>query len=278
VLPVTKSDEFGEDISQDEPTFRLVDEPGSDTLMISFAVFPRAGGKSAFDFVRATTPIPIKKLFLRDSHQMWYQKGTPGVGDSVPEVAEFVRQIVLREKVKRVIMIGNSGGAYSAILFGAMIGADEVQAFGPPTRLLEEDDTSFPEQLAVLKEERGLTSPFLDLRKVLEQYLKPQTRIVIHYPRGDKRDRIHAGLLRRFPNVRLIEYPMVTHHLARFYTRHHWLTPLLQAAAERDDAAFNKLVSKVRLRTAALYPFAWAGWFAGKVWRKTYRIVRGAAH
>jgi hypothetical protein len=270
-----KSDEFGEDISQDEPTFRFVDEPGSDTLLISFAVFPRAGGKSAFDFVRATTPIPAKKLFLRDSHMMWYQRGTPGVGDSVPEVAEFVRQIAEREKVKRVVAIGNSGGAYTAIMIGSMIGAHEVQAFNPPTKLLEEEDTSFPEQLAILKEERGLTSPFLDLRRVLEQYLKPQTRIVIHYSRGDKRDRIHAGLLARFPNVRLIQYPMVSHHLARFYTRRQWLTPLLRAVVEKDDATFDAMVRKVKLVTVGLYPFARIGWFVGKASRKSLRIARG---
>jgi hypothetical protein len=269
-----QNDEFGEDLAQDEPTYRLVNEPGSDTLLVSFAVFPRAGGKSAFDFVRATTPIPVKKLFLRDSHMMWYQKGTPGVGESVPEVAEFVRRIADREKVRRIVAIGNSGGAFAAIMIGAMIGADEVQAFNPPIKLLEEDDTSFPEQLEILKAERGLESPFLDLRKVLEQFLTPRTRICIHYSRGDKRDRLHAALLRRFPTVRLVEYPMVTHHLALFYTRRGWLTPLLHAAALGDDVTLEETIRKVRLVTTPLYPFSWSKWFVEKAWGKTYRTVR----
>ena len=67
-----------EEISQDELTYRLDNAVSSDILMISFAVFPAPGGKSAFDFIRATNPLGVKRLFLRDPNMMWYQKGSPG--------------------------------------------------------------------------------------------------------------------------------------------------------------------------------------------------------
>jgi hypothetical protein len=60
-----------EEISQDEPTYRLDGTAGSTTMIISFAVFPAPGGKSAFDFVRATNPLRVQKLFLRDPNMMW---------------------------------------------------------------------------------------------------------------------------------------------------------------------------------------------------------------
>jgi hypothetical protein len=144
-----------EEISQDELTYRLDCSAESDTMLISFAVFPAPGGKSAFDFIRSTNPVKVKKLFLRDPNMMWYQKGSPGIGNDVPGVLTFLKNAIAKEGVRRVVTIGNSGGGFSAILFGVLLGADEIHAFNPPTRLQVPDDTSAPEQLEALEKELG---------------------------------------------------------------------------------------------------------------------------
>jgi pimeloyl-ACP methyl ester carboxylesterase len=262
-----------EELAQGELTYLLDSAAASDILMISFAVFPAPGGKSAFDFRRATHPLGVKRLFLRDPNMMWYQKGTPGVGDDVPAVAEFLRKIIAQEGVKRVVMIGNSGGGFSALLFGALVGVEEIHAFNPPTRLREPDDTSAPEQLQALEAEKGKEIPYLDIRDVFRKHLKPHTKVYIHYSRGESRDKRHARYLREFPNVRLIEYPFVSHHVARFFAERAMLTPLLAAAAKGDAEAVEQTTRTMFWTALPWYPTGRIAWFFGKAFSKIKRTL-----
>jgi hypothetical protein len=261
-----------EEISQDERTYLLDNAVASDILMVSFAVFPAPGGKSAFDFRRATHPLGVKRLFLRDPHMMWYQKGTPGIGDDVPGVVEFLRKVIATECVKRVVMIGNSGGGFSALLFGALVGADEIHAFNPPTRLREPEDTSAPEQLEALQLEKGKDIPYLDIRDVFRKHLRPETKTYIHYSRGESRDKRHAKYLREFPNVRLIEYPFVSHHVARFFAERSMLTPLLDAAAKGDGESVRRTTGSMFWTALPWYVPGRIVWFFGRVFSKIKRM------
>lgn len=267
-----------EEISQDELTYRLDGAAQSDTMLISFAVFPAPGGKSAFDFIRSTNPIAVKKLFLRDPNMMWYQKGSPGIGDDVPGVVAFLKNIIARERCRRVVTIGNSGGGFSAILFGVLLGADEIHAFNPPTRLRIPDDTSAPDQLAALVREQGNDVPWLDLRGMMREHLRPATKIFIHYSRGESRDKRHAKYLTEFPNVHLFEYPFVSHHVARFFAERAMLTPLLQAAATGDERQVHELTRKMVWTAAPGYIPGRIAWFFGKVFSKLNRMVRPQSH
>ncbi len=263
-----------EEISQDELTYRLDTAAESDTMLISFAVFPAPGGKSAFDFIRSTNPVKVKKLFLRDPHMMWYQKGSPGMGDDVPGVLAFLKNAIAKERIRRVVTIGNSGGGFAAILFGVLLGADEIHAFNPPTRLRIPDDTSAPDHLAALVTEKGDDIPWLDLRGVMRQHLRPGTKVYIHYSRGESRDKRHAKYLTEFPNVRLFEYPFVSHHVARFFAERAMLTPLLQAGAVGDEQQLNVLTRKMVWTAAPGYIPGRIAWFFGKAFRKVGRMLR----
>jgi hypothetical protein len=262
-----------EEIPEDSPTYYLDCRFESATLLISLSVFPAPGGKSAFDFVRAADPIPVKKMFIRDPNMLWYQKGTPGLGTDVPTMAERIRAIIADQHVQRTVMIGNSGGGFAAILFGVILGVDEIHAFNPPTKLHEAADTSMPEQLVVLERELGLGSPYLDLQKVLRQSLTAKTAIYIHYSRGDRKDRRHAYHLSEFPNVHIIEYPSVSHHVARFFAKRAMLSPLLQAVTDGDAAALNRITARMKLRAAPSYVPGLIARFFSRVWRRVKRIV-----
>lgn len=262
-----------EEIGQDELTYLLDNAAASDILMISFAVFPAPGGKSAFDFRRATHPLGVKRLFLRDPNMMWYQKGTPGISDGVPGVVDFLRKQIAQEKPKRVVMIGNSGGGFSALLFGVLVGADEIHAFNPPTRLRDPDDTSAPEQLQALELEKGKGIPYLDLQDMFRKHLQTGTKVYIHYSRGESRDKRHAKYLREFPNVHLIEYPFVSHHVARFFAERAMLTPLLAAAARGDAEGVRRTTRTMFWTALPWYVPGRIGWFVGKVFWKLKRMA-----
>jgi len=263
--------DVSEDVRPDESTLRVESRHESDTLVISFAVFPSADGKPRFDFVRATSTLNAKRVFVRDAHQMWYQKGTPSLGNSVEEVVASLRRIIEEQKVKRLVAIGNSGGGFAAILFGVMLGVNEIHAFNPPTRLVIPDDTSFPENLLALQKEFGPGKPFMDLRVVLGEYLKPTTHITMHYSRGDKTDRRHALYLASFPNVRIIQYPVVVHSLARFCNERGFLAPLLAAVVNQDDLAFAQLVRRIKKAGAVSYVPSRISWFFKKSWSRIHR-------
>lgn len=262
-----------EEIASNELTYRLDAGVDSTTMMVSFAVFPAPGGRSAFDFIRATSTLTVKRLFLRDPHMMWYQKGSPGIGDDVPGVVRFLQETIVQEKVSRVVMIGNSGGGFAALLFGALVGADEIHAFNPPTRLRVPDDTSAPDQLAALIREKGDAIPYLDLREVFRTHLRPTTRVYIHYSQGDGRDRRHAHYLEEFPNVRLFGYPFVSHHVARFFAERAMLSPLLDAAARGDVHTLEAMTRRMARTAAPWFIPGLLGLFFGKIGSRIRRYA-----
>jgi hypothetical protein len=240
----------------------------SDVLLLSFAVFPDKGKPPSFDFVGSTSRLGVKRAFFRDPHMVWYQRGVPGVGSTIPEVAQFIREVMDREKARRVVAIGHSGGGYAAILFGVLAGVDEVHSFNPPTRLLDADDTTMPHRLAALEEIRSSDPDFLDLHIVLQKYYTDRTGIFIHYSRGKRRDRQHAKYLASFRNVQTIEYPLAGHHLPHFLRRIGLLAPLLRAATDADRALFRRTTLLARLAAAPLYvPGRVLRFFRGRVQR-----------
>ena len=249
----------------------------SSVLLISFAVFPGADGKSAFDFVGVTSDLPAKKVFFRDPYMLWYQLGLDGVGKTVPEIAAYVESLRMNEQSTRVVMIGNSGGGFAAILFGTLTGADEIHAFNPPTKLLVESDTSYPEQLAILHSKTGLDNPYIDLRKILLRHPNAKPQIYIHYSRGDKKDRKQARYLKGIPNVHLLQYPFISHHLARYLAKRGALGKMMQLAIANDQPGMLAVVRQNMLAAIPLYPPLKVAWFVSKVWgRLTHWRTNGS--
>jgi len=262
-----------EDLNPGETALRLDCDHASDTLIVSFAVFPAPDGKPRFDFVRAMSALNANRIDVRDVHELWYQKGTAPLGGSVPEVATSLWKIIANQHVSRVVAIGNSGGGFAAILFGVMLGVDEIHAFNPPTCLMVPDDTSFPEQLLALQKEFPPGKPFMDLRVVLEEHLKPATRITIHYSKGDKTDRRHALYLSSFPHVRVFQYPIIVHHLAKFCNSRGLLAPLLATVVEGDEARFAQLVETIKKKAALTYFPSRVLWIFEKSWSRAVRYA-----
>jgi hypothetical protein len=247
-------------------------------LLVSFAVFPGADGKAAFDFVGVTSQLPATRVFFRDPKMLWYQMGVENVGRTVPEVAAYVKRLRMQEQVNRVVVIGNSGGGFAAILFGTLAGADEIHAFNPSTKLLVESDTSYPEQLALLHREAGLDNPYIDLRKILLQKPDANPAIYIHYSSGDKKDRHQAQYLRDIPHVHLLQYPFVSHHLARYLAKRGVLTEIVQEAIAARTPELLTIVNRQRRVAYLLYPQRRGIWFVSKVWNRLAAWRRNGAH
>jgi hypothetical protein len=103
--------------------------------------------------------------------------------------------------------VGNSGGGYAALLFGPLIGANEVLAFSPQTILGRAEDVLYRESLWLAVTERlhargGPDGRYADLRNALAE-TGGRPRCQIHYAGGNEIDVLHAERLRNTPCVEL---------------------------------------------------------------------------
>ena len=206
----------------------------------------RFGGIPPFEFLNLISDIPAYKIFLRDPYGLWYHNGIPGIGNSIREVAHYLRGQCLLRGARRIVTIGNSAGGYAAILFGILIQADEVQAFSPQTRLLHLSD--FPsENLNQLHQNTRAEKSFLDLRDVLLKEGSTSTKICISYAQYDPTDVRHALHLANLPNVRLFNYPWPRHNLVKMLKEYGLLKPLLFNAVTGNQTRLHLRIIKAKL-------------------------------
>lgn len=104
-------------------------------LVITFG-FYAATGPAEFEFLGRLRELErvsgraINKLLVRDPSMRWYLGGIDGIGHDVASTVAGLREQVDGLRPSAVITVGQSMGAYGAILYGALLGADKVVSFG----------------------------------------------------------------------------------------------------------------------------------------------------
>jgi ribosomal protein L16 Arg81 hydroxylase len=130
------SDALTNEIVENTKESYLVDQIFTgETLIISFG-FVAWDSQPQFDFYGRTKKIekiaqkPINRILVRDISNSWYHRGIAGLGTNVDEVCASLQEIIKKISPSKIITIGQSMGAYAAIMFGQLLGADQVIAFG----------------------------------------------------------------------------------------------------------------------------------------------------
>lgn len=80
----------------------------------------------------------FNRILVCDTANLWCQHGVTGLGIDVDSTATSLRNLIARIKPTSISTIGQSMGAYAAILFGALLNVDRVLAFGPLSYLKSE--------------------------------------------------------------------------------------------------------------------------------------------
>ncbi len=228
-----EEDAHGEEASG---VFLRLDEP-SDSLLIAFGGLGTAIGIPVFEFfnVVSTFEQPVKQMFIRDLQGAWYHRGVVAAGDTIEEVAEYVREVVRTSGARRVVTVGNSAGGYAALLFGSLIEATQVLAFGPQTfisarlRLIHRD-RRFGVPLRRLRASRFYDPAYADLRKFFEARGNTTTRFTIHHAADHRLDALHARRMRGLAGVELHEHRVDKRTLVRELRDRGELKTLLEAA------------------------------------------------
>ncbi len=115
----------------------VVDAPHTDAPLIITFGFVDWAALPTFDFggrtrkLEANSGHRVNRILVRDTANMWYQHGISGLGRDVDTTAASLRSLIDELSPTWVSTIGQSMGAYAAILFGTLLDVDQVLAFGP---------------------------------------------------------------------------------------------------------------------------------------------------
>lgn len=216
----------------------------SQIMVVACAGFAQQIGLPPFEFFKLLSNVcPVKKIFLRDTYPAWYQRGITGLADTPQGVADALRPIIAEQKTTKLVMIGNSGGAFGALLFGALLNADRVLAISPPTtaifwkRALHHNewrwlrlvyrqlkrDKFWLRHLLWTQGWKAATYP--DLVPVLRAH--PQPEYHIHYAQNQRTDSIMAERIRTIPSVHLHPYNYEHHSLIQHLKKSSELAKIL---------------------------------------------------
>jgi hypothetical protein len=183
---------------------------GSKVLLVTFGGFAGGVGIPPFEFFRMASDLGVCKVFVRDLAQAMYHRSLPGIGGGVDGIVEFVKRQATEHGIERTVVLGNSGGGYASLLFGALLDADVAYAFspvtfiGPVARTLHRDRRA-PKLFWRSVFSRNATPSYYDLRNVFAGHGRG-TRFHIYYcPNGPwgRLDALHANRMAHFPNVEL---------------------------------------------------------------------------
>lgn len=191
--------------------------PAADALLVAFGGLHGAMGIAPFEFFRLASGIGTKKVFVRDLDRAWYHRGVRGLGSSIDEVANGLAEVLAAAGAHRVVAVGNSAGGYAALLFGRLLGLDEVHAFSPQTFLGPRDrirhlEYRWRRELRVLRRQVP-DRRYLDLRGVLDRPEAAAKPAHVHYCHTSRLDRIHAERVSALPGVVLHPYDVAGHAL-----------------------------------------------------------------
>ena len=187
----------------------------SDTALVSFGA--KGGGHAHFHFFKLLKPLPdLTKLLVRDPSGSWYNAGLPGVGDTLEEIAAAIERELRALSARRVITAGSSMGAYAAILFGCMLGAERAVALAPQT-ILDPGLRHAPPESVVLQ------AP--DLAPIIAA--APKTKVDLVAGWDDHLDVFNAHRVANLPSVRVLALPGYRHDFVEDLHRENRLVRLI---------------------------------------------------
>jgi pimeloyl-ACP methyl ester carboxylesterase len=205
----------------------------SSTMLIAFAAMSTVN-PPPFHFFEFTSGLPIKRLFVRDPASIWYQRGVPGFGDTIDEVAASLKSIVDEQAVERLIVVGSSAGGYAALAFGSLLQADIVLSFAPQSSLdrawLDElGDHRWAGAFKTLDALGGPDPRWIDLREALPRESHGGTVYEVHHPTIYE-GAPHAERLEGLPGVTVIGHARGYHNFLANLRKSGELTEIFHAA------------------------------------------------
>ncbi|MEO0420700.1 MAG: hypothetical protein AAF184_00065 [Pseudomonadota bacterium] len=217
-------------------------ERGEDTsaLLVVFSGLAQRWGMGGHEFAGTASRLRYSRILCRDVHDRAYLEGFDRATPSLDAALDWLQEEIARLAPKRTLFIGNSVGAYAALLYGHLLGADTVQAFAPITcldrpyverhRELDDAGRAWYEQLWALPPP---AQDSFDLAQVLATH-NGRTQYHVHHCDGCASDQHAAQHLAQAPGVQVHSHACHNHLVSRHLARRGLLFKLLRP--ENQDA------------------------------------------
>lgn len=206
----------------------------SDILLIACGGISQGMGILPYEFSRITSDFKIKKIFLRDGLQSWYQNGIQPIGNNIEQIVDYLKAFIQEQQIQKVVVTGNSAGGYAAILFSYLLEADVAIAFSPQTFIDSKNraifgDSRWQSQLNKLDQSfnNETSSQYFDLIKLWQHNNTIKTQFYIYFCRENHLDTVHAARLQGCHNVNLQAYDGNEHNIVKTLRNIGILKPLL---------------------------------------------------
>lgn len=191
-----------------------------DVLAIVFSGFRNWLVASTFDFDDATAQLGCSRILLRDPSQRCFLGGLDSIAPGLQCLIDRLRTEQARLAPARTMVIGNSGGAFSALLFGHLLGADWVHAFAPYTNLhpdyldgIEKLPGGAENLAAKLRRIGPQILPSCDLREALRDW-NGRTVYNLHVCSRSDLGVEQTRHIEDLPGVRVFGYPCDSHFVS----------------------------------------------------------------
>lgn len=101
-----------------------------DTLLVSFSGFAPKGSKPTYNYIRTLRNCDVNKVYLLDDFGLnssgSYYLGEDGDFFLLNMIPDLLSQIKELQGIKKMVFFGSSKGATSALLYGILMGVDQV--------------------------------------------------------------------------------------------------------------------------------------------------------
>ncbi len=210
---------------------------GPRPAMVCFGGLSNGSEAAPFEFVRQTGELGVHRVFVRDLGQCWYQRGLPGTADGVEATTAHLTSVLDGLAPSTRVFVGNSSGAFAAVLFGVLCGADAVVAFATQASItrvgrLRSRDRRWPAQVRAGRR-AARDGAHVDLVRLLRTTPHPG-RITVHYGELDPMDTRSAHRLENLPGVTAESHPG-GHLFIRKLRDADGLLPILERGLDPQD-------------------------------------------
>lgn len=194
--------------------------PTSTTLVIAFTGFNHRLSISIDDFFEASGLSEASRIVISDRTRRLCLGGIQPDFNSFQALWLYLENLIREISPQKLILTGNSGGAYSAILFGHLLKAQQVICFAPYSyldrnivrKLNDPASESMDRVLSRLEALPKDIHQYFDLANVLSIW-NGTTDYFIHVSKYHKWDYKRALYLKRAPHVKIIAHPYDKHSL-----------------------------------------------------------------
>lgn len=181
---------------------QIARKPGAKTTFVIFCgLAARFGQYLNIIHHCCMAKLDVNVIYLRDFSQLLYLTGIRSLGD-LEQSRDKLRKMIAELGTTKLVCMGNSGGVFGALHYGAMLPTNRVMVFSGPVSLqigFEEDERQAYQRLHVLRGEGKVEWP--DLREV---YSRNDVSVDFYFGNQNRFDTAQANMLAGLSNVRLL--------------------------------------------------------------------------